>query len=147
HEKNVVVGDVQRQSDTQILVRGVDSSTSGTFRDIVTQQFTDWTMTPAAGEANGYLLTFKPSLLADLQRNTMDQSLETIKRRIDALGLTDPTVAVTGRGADGVLVELRGEGDAARAVAVIKAGGQVQYRFVMVEKAYPHAAAVLAAHG
>ena len=29
HEKNVVVGDVQRLSDTQILVRGVDPTTSG----------------------------------------------------------------------------------------------------------------------
>jgi preprotein translocase subunit SecD len=147
HEKNVVVGDVQRLSDTQILVRGVDPTTSGTFRDIVTQQFTDWTMAPAAGEANGYLLTFKPSALADLQRNTMDQSLETIKRRIDALGLTDPTVAFTGRGADEILVELPGEGDPARAMAVIKAGGQLEYRLVMDEQAYPSEAAALAAHG
>jgi preprotein translocase subunit SecD len=147
HEKNVVVSDVQRLSDTQILVRGVDPTTSGTFRDIVTQQFTDWTMAPAAGEANGYLLTFKPSVLADLQHNTMDQSLETITRRINALGLTEPTIAFTGRGADEILVELPGEGDPTRAKAVIQAGGQLELRLVMDEQAYPSEAAALAAHG
>lgn len=147
HEKNVVVGDVQRLSDTQILVRGVDLTTSGTFRDIVTQQFADWTMAPAAGEANGYLLTLKPSVVADLQHNTMDQALETITRRINGLGLTEPTIAFTGRADNEILVELPGEGDPTRAKGVIQAGGQLELRLVEDDQAYQSEAAALAAHG
>jgi len=147
HEKNVIVGDIQRLSDTQILVRDVNPITSGSFRDVVTQQFTDWALAPAAGQANGYLLTMKPSVLTDLQRTTMDQSKETIERRINALGLTEPTVAFTGRGEDEILVELPGEGDPSRAKSVIQAGGQLELRLVADEQPYPSEAAALAAHG
>ena len=103
---------MQRLSDTQILVRGVDPTTSGTFRDIVTQQFTDWALAPAAGEANGYLLTMKPSVIADLQANTMDQSLETITRRINAPRSHRADDCIyRPRSTDEILVELPGEGD------------------------------------
>src|ERR1700689_827332 len=118
HAKGVTTGEISRVDDTHFLVRNVDPATSGTFRDIVTSQFTDWSMAPAAGEANGYLLSLKPSVLEDLQRNTMNQTLETIPRRINPLGLTEPTVVFTGRGADEILVELPGEGDPTRAKAV-----------------------------
>jgi preprotein translocase subunit SecD len=122
-EKNVSVGDVQRVSDTQILVPHVDPAISGTFRDIVSTQFPDWSMAPAAGQQDGYLLTMKSAVVADLERTAMDQSLETITRRINALGLTEPTIAFTGRGANEILVELPGEGDPTRAKEVIQAGG------------------------
>ncbi len=147
HEKNINVGDVQRVSDTQILVTNVDPATSGSFRDIVTTQFPDWSMAPAAGQPNGYLLTFKPAVVADLERTTMDQALETITRRINALGLTEPTIAFTGRGADEILVELPGEGDPTRAKEVIQAGGQLELNRVADEQTYPSEAAALAAHG
>lgn len=147
HEKNVNVGDVERVSDTQILVRNVDPATSGTFRDIVTTQFPDWTMAPAAGEPNAYLLTLKPSVIGDIQTNTMDQALETITRRINALGLTEPTIAFTGRADNEILVELPGEGDPTRAKQVIQAGGQLAFNRVADDQTYPSEAAALAAHG
>lgn len=147
HEKNVIIGDIQRLSDTQILVKDVSPITSGSFNDIVTQQFTDWSMAPAAGQPSGYLLTMKPSVLADLRRNIMDQSRDTIERRINGLGLTEPTVAFTGRGDNEILVELPGEGDPTRAKAVIQAGGQLELRLVVDEQPYPSEAAALAAHG
>jgi len=147
HEKNVGVGDVQRASDTQILVPNVDPATAGTFRDIVNAQFPDWSLAPAAGQQSGYLLTMKPTVVADLQRTTMDQAQETIKRRIDALGLTDPTVAPTGRGENEILVELPGEGDPTRAKEVIQAGGQLELNRVSDDQTYPSDAAALAAHG
>ena len=146
HEKNVTVGDIQRLSDTQILVRNVALATSGTFRDIVTQQFPDWNLSPAAGEPNGYLLTMKPSVLATLRTSTMDQSLETITRRINGLGLTEPTIAFTGRGDNEILVELPGEADPSHAKAVIQAGGQLELQRVADDQTYPSEAAALAAH-
>jgi preprotein translocase subunit SecD len=147
HEKNVIVGDVERVSNTQILVPNVDPATSGTFRDIVSAQFPEWSMAPAAGQQNGYLLAFKPAVVADLEHTTMDQAQETIKRRIDALGLTDPYVAPTGRGPDELLVELPGEGDPTRAKEVIQAGGQLELNRVADDQTYPSEAAARAAHG
>ncbi len=147
HDKNVLFGEIRRVDDTHILVRNIDPSTSGTFRDIATNQFIDWTMAPATGEQNGYLLTLKPSIVADIRRNTMDQSLDTITRRINALGLTEPTIAFTGRGDNEILVQLPGEADPTRAKSVIQATGQLGLNLVVDDTPYPSEAAALAAKG
>lgn len=147
HDKNVGVGEIRRVDDTHILVPNVAPATSGTFRDVVTSQFGDWNMTPAAGENNGYLLTMKPSAVSELTQQTMDQALETISRRINALGLTEPTIAFTGRGDNEILVQLPGEGDPTRAKAIIQAGGQLELQRVADPQEYPSQAEALAAHG
>jgi preprotein translocase subunit SecD len=146
-EKNVNVGDIRRLDDTHIQIDNVDPATSGTFRDIVTNQFSDWNISPAAGVVNGFLLTLKPSVIADLRRDTMDQALETITRRINALGLTEPTIAFTGRGDNEILVQLPGEGDPTRAKAVIQAGGQLSLNRVADDQTYPSEVAALGAKG
>jgi preprotein translocase subunit SecD len=147
HEKNIGFGEIRRVDDTHILVRNLDAATSGSFRDLVSTQFADWSMAPAAGEVNGYLLTMKPSVVADLRKQTMDQALETITRRINALGLTEPTIAFTGRGEDEILVQLPGEGDPTRAKSVIQAGGQLQLQRLADDQTYPSEAAALASRG
>jgi preprotein translocase subunit SecD len=147
HGKNIGVGEIRRVDDTHILVRNVEPATSAGFRDLVNSQFSEWSMAPAAGEMNGYLLTLKASILADLRRQTMDQALETITRRINALGLTEPTIAFTGRGEDEILVQLPGVGDPTRAKEVIRAGGQLELQRVADDQPYPSEAAALAAHG
>jgi preprotein translocase subunit SecD len=147
HQKNILFGEIRRVDDTHILVRNVDPTTSANFRDLVTTQFPDWTLSPAAGEVNGYLLTMKPSVVAELRKNTMDQALETITRRINALGLTEPTIAFTGRGDNEILVQLPGEGDPTRAKSVIQAGGQLELKRVADDQTYPSEASALAAHG
>jgi preprotein translocase subunit SecD len=146
-EKNVNVGDIRRLDDTHIQVNNVEPATSTLFRDIVTNQFADWNISPAAGAVNGYLLTLKPSVIADLRRDTMDQALETITRRINALGLTEPTIAFTGRGDNEILVQLPGEGDPTRAKAIIQAGGQLSLNRVADDQTYPSEAAALGAKG
>ncbi|MGB0035389.1 MAG: protein translocase subunit SecD [Candidatus Acidiferrales bacterium] len=147
HEKNIGFGEISRMSDTQIAVRNVDSASLSKFRDLVSSQFAEWASAPLAGEVNGFLLSMKPSVVADLRRETMDQSLETINRRINALGLTEPTVAFTGRGDNEILVQLPGEGDPTRAKSVIQAGGQLELKRVADEASYPSEAAALGAHG
>src|SRR6202789_4455814 len=146
-DKNVNVGEIRGLDDTHIEVDNVEPATSSTFRDVVTNQFADWNISPAAGAINGYLLTLKPSVIADLRRDTMDQALETITRRINALGLTEPTIAFTGRGDNEILVQLPGEGDPTRAKAVIQAGGQLSLNRVADDQTYPSEAAALAAKG
>jgi len=148
-QKNILTltGEIRRVDDTHVLVRNVDPNASSGFQDLINNQFTDWAVSPASGEINGYLLTMKPSVVADIHTNTMDQSLETITRRINALGLTEPTIAFTGRGADEILVELPGEGDPSRAKAVIQAGGQLQLQLLADQQTYPSEVAALAAHG
>ncbi len=62
-------------------------------------------------------------------------------------GLTEPTIAFTGRGDNEILVQLPGEGDPTRAKAVIQAGGQLELNRVADDQTYPSEAAALGAKG
>jgi len=147
-DKNIRYDEIRRVDDTHILVRNVDSAQAAAFRDFVQQQYGSlWDSAPAAGETSGYLLTLRPSAVAQIQENTMTQSLETIDRRINALGLTEPTIQRRGRNDNEILVQLPGEGDPTRAKAVIQAGGQLELRLVEDPRPYTSQPEGLTAHG
>jgi preprotein translocase subunit SecD len=146
HDKGINAGEIRRVSDTQILVANVPYAQVDGFHDLAQSEFPEWDVSPAAGQTNGYMLTLKPARIADIKQQTMEQSVETIRRRIDALGLTEPTIAPTGREDNEILVQLPGFGDPARAKAVIQAGGQLELRKV-VDGPFPSEAEALGAHG
>jgi len=146
--KNIHYDEVRRVDDTHILIRNLDPAQLSQFRDIYNAQFvTDWDMSAAAGELNGYTWTLKTSAIARIQESTMTQSLETIDRRINALGLTEPTVQLHGRKDNEILVQLPGEGDPTRAMSVIQAGGQLELRLVEDPVPYASQAEALSRHG
>src|SRR5260370_1842969 len=89
----------------------------------------------------------RASAVAAIKETTMQQSLETIERRINALGLTEAAIQSHGRNDNENLVQLPGEGDPSRAKAVIQAGGQLELRLVEDPSPYPSQTAALAAHG
>jgi preprotein translocase subunit SecD len=145
-DKNIKVGDIRRISDTQILVANVPFAQTAAFRDLIQSEFGEWDLAPAAGQTDGYMFSLKATRIAGIKQQTMDQSVETIRRRIDALGLTEPTIAPTGREENEILVQLPGFGDPARAKAVIQAGGQLELRKV-IDGPFPSEAEALASHG
>src|SRR5215475_7358408 len=146
--KNIRYEEVRRMDDTHIVVRNVPSDQLSQSRDIVNQQQYQgtWDLGTAPGQVNAFLLTLRPSAISAIQESTMSQSLETIERRINALGLTEPTIQPHGRvGRDNeILVQLPGEGDPAAARRVIQAGGQLQLQLVEDQQTYPSEAAALA---
>src|SRR5580692_8005835 len=84
--KSIRYDEVRRVDDTHVLVRNVPSDQLSIFRDLVSAQLGNtWDMSAAAGESSGYTLTMRPSRIAEIQEQTMTQSLETIERRINAL--------------------------------------------------------------
>ena len=147
-QKNIHYDEIHRVDDTHILVRNIDSAQASAFRDIIHVQFENaWDLTPAAGELNSYTLTLRPSAIATNQDSTMSQSVETIERRINALGLTEPTIQRHGRKDNEILVQLPGEGDPTRAKEVIQAGGQLALTLVEDPQTYASEAAYMAQHG
>ncbi|HUE42767.1 MAG TPA: protein translocase subunit SecD [Candidatus Sulfotelmatobacter sp.] len=147
--KNIRYEEVRRVDDTHILVRNVAPDQSSDFRDLVSQQLQNvWDLSSAAGDPNGYTLTLRANAVAQIRETTMTQSIETIERRINALGLTEPTIQQRGGANDNeILVQLPGEGDPSRAKAVIQAGGQLELKLVEDPTTYPSQVAALAAHG
>ncbi|HUN63246.1 MAG TPA: protein translocase subunit SecD [Candidatus Sulfotelmatobacter sp.] len=150
-EKNVHYDEVRRLDDEHFIVRGVPSEQFNQFRDVVHENNLEgnWTMGTAPGEANATLFTMRPTTKAAIEETTMSQTLETLDRRINALGLTEPTIQKHGRvGQDNeIMVQLPGEGDPAAAMRVIQAGGQLELKLVEDPQTYPSEAAALAAKG
>src|SRR3982074_284083 len=147
--KNIHYDELRRVDDTHILVRNIDPAQLSQFRDLISAQYANvWDLNPTAGDPSGYTLTLRPSAIAQIQETTMTQSLETIERRINALGLTEPTIQRRGgRNDNEILVQLPGEGDPTRARAVIQAGGQLELRLVEDVRTYSSQSEALAAHG
>src|SRR6267154_707271 len=146
-DKSIRYDEIRKLNDTQILVHNLAPEQAGSARNLIADQYPDWAISPAPGEASGYVLTMSPTRIAALQQQTMDQAEETIRRRIDALGLTEPLVAPYGQGENEIIVELPGEGDPNRAKSVIQAGGQLELHLVLDGTPYSSEAAAMAAHG
>jgi preprotein translocase subunit SecD len=126
---------LQDTNSIQLNIHGVDQTRTSAFRSMVNDKFPDWVLTPV--NASDYRMNLKPSALIDLKRNTVQQERETIERRVNALGLTEPTVQ--DRGAPEVqseiLVELPGVDDPARVKDLI--GTTAQLKIVEVKQEGP----------
>jgi preprotein translocase subunit SecD len=110
----------------QVNIHGVDQAKLQIFRNMVTEKFPDWVLTGV--NATDYRMNMKPSALLELKRNTVTQSLQTIEKRVNALGLTEPTVQAHGDpvSQSEILVELPGEGDPAHVKEIIGATAQLK---------------------
>jgi preprotein translocase subunit SecD len=146
-DKTIRYDEIRKLGDTQILIHNIATEQAGAARNVISDQFADWDISPAPGEASGYVVTMKQSRIVSIQQQTMDQAEETIRRRIDALGLTEPLVAPYGQGDNEIIVELPGEGDPNRAKSVIQAGGQLELHLVLDSTPYQSEVAAQAAHG
>lgn len=146
--KNINYDEVRRVDDTHILAHNLDTAHVSEFRDFINQQYgNEWDIAPAAGDPLGYTLTLRSNAIAQIQERTMTQSLETISRRINALGLTEPTIQIRGGATNNeILVQLPGEGDPSRAKAVIQDKGQLELTLVEDPVVYSSEADALSKH-
>jgi preprotein translocase subunit SecD len=122
-----------QETDTiQINIHGVDQAKTQQFRSLISEKYPDWTLTPI--NSTDYKMNMKPSALVDLKRNTVAQERDTIERRVNALGLTEPTVQDYGASdtQSEILVELPGVDDPARVKELI--GSAAQLKIVEVKE-------------
>lgn len=93
---------------------------------------TDWLPTfDAERTADGLQLQMKAQEVSALASNTVEQAIETIDNRVNALGVTEPLIARQGgtRG-DRILIQLPGVDDPVRVKDIIKTTAQLQFRLV-----------------
>lgn len=138
---------VAQTGDIQINIKGVDQSKTSPFRSMIADLSSDsWVLTPV--NATDYKLNMKPSAVNELKKDTVDQSIATIDRRVNALGLTEQTVQEHGDPTVDaeILVELPGVDDPAHVKDII---GQTAQLKIVQEKEGPFQSreAALAAKG
>src|SRR5207253_6999831 len=74
------------------------------------------------------LLKMKPASASAIERDTIDHSVETIRNRVDALGVTEPLIAP--ESGNRIVIQLPGVDDPARVKDIIKTTAQLQFRLV-----------------
>src|SRR5947199_3492859 len=63
-----------------------------------------------------------------IERDTIDRAVETIRNRVDALGVTEPIIAA--ESGNRIVIQLPGVDDPARVKDIIKTTAQLQFRLV-----------------
>ena len=97
--------------------------------------------------ANGtFTLTMKPNFQRDLEQHTVGQSIETIRDRVDSLGVSEPVIQEYNLGANQILVELPGISDLDRVKNIIQSTARLEIHPV-VGGPYPNDQAALQSVG
>jgi preprotein translocase subunit SecD len=109
-----------------ILVKGVPPENSSDLNSIIGDRLPDYSMT--SGPNNTYTVTMKPQDLADLKNRAVQQAIETIRNRVDSLGVIDPTIQQHGLGDYQILVQLPGIDDFARVKGIIQSTAMLEFR-------------------
>jgi preprotein translocase subunit SecD len=111
-------------SPTEFKVDGIQNDAA--FRDAAVDADTSFDRSSAAG---GYTYSMKPNIANQLRDGAVTQSLETIERRVNELGVAEPSISRYG-GQDQILVQLPGVTDVRRAKEIIRSTAQLKLTLV-----------------
>ena len=109
-----------------IRVAGVDPTQSSKVSSELSDRFGAEYDIASNSNDHSFTLTMKPSQLADLESRTLDQSIETIRDRVDRLGVSEPVIQRYGLGANEILVELPGVEDLDRIKDIIQSTSRLE---------------------
>ncbi|MGA8027208.1 MAG: protein translocase subunit SecD [Bryobacteraceae bacterium] len=128
-----------------IVVKGVPSSQAGTFRGVVSEQFSQYLLTPQ--NATDYRLAMRPTESLRLWQQVLAQSKNTIDKKINALGLSEATVQQRREDADSeLLVQLPDVDDPARVKQILQTAAVLEW-YEVKGGPYPSREAALAQNG
>ena len=102
------------QTDSQnnpdrITIKGVQPSSRNDLLSIVKDRLPEYDIT--GGAQDTWNLSMRPSNLSDMKNRAVNQAIETIRSRIDQLGVSEPTIEEHGLGQYQILVQLPGVDD------------------------------------
>ena len=113
-----------------IKITGIDSGKSSDVRNDLSDHYgAQYDIT--SGSDNSVTLTMKPTELTALEDKTVTQAIDTIRSRVDSLGVSEPVIAPYGLGEHQILVELPGVSDLGRVRDIIQSTSQLSVHEVV----------------
>jgi preprotein translocase subunit SecD len=130
HGRNLSYNDITKPDPVnhpeQIMVKGVPPEASGDLRSLVQDRLPEYNLTSLA--ENNWLLEMKPTVANELKNRAVTQAIETIRNRVDQLGVSEPTIQEHGLGQYQILVQLPGVDDPARVKQIIQSTAMLEIR-------------------
>src|SRR4051794_4257434 len=125
---NIPVSNIALEGPTKFRVEGIPPDRDAQFRQAADEiTATNYSRNPLAG--GSYEFTMKPLIERDLREQAVDQALQTIDRRVNELGVAEPSIARQPQG-DQILVQLPGVTDVARAKEIIRSTAILEFKLV-----------------
>ncbi len=109
--------DPQNNPD-HLVIKGVPPEARSDLRSIVQERLPEYDVTTGASDT--WNMAMKPSNLSELKSRAVTQAIETIRNRVDALGVSEPTIQEHGLGQYQILVQLPGVDDMTRVQEIMQ---------------------------
>jgi len=115
-----------QNSPDRIVIKGVQPASRSDLLSIVQERLGEFDIT--GGPENTWIMSMKPTRLAELKRKAVTQAIETIRNRIDALGVSEPTIQEHGLGDYQILVQLPGIDDPGRVKDIMQSTAMLEIK-------------------
>jgi preprotein translocase subunit SecD len=121
--------DPQNNPD-KVLLKGISPDGRKDLLDIVSERLPEYNL--SSGADNTWTLTMKPQMLSELKTRAVSQAIETIRNRIDQLGVSEPTIQEHGLGSQyQILVQLPGVDDPGRVKDIMQSTAMLEIKQVL----------------
>jgi preprotein translocase subunit SecD len=120
--------DPQNNPD-RVVLKGVPPDGRKDLLDIVSERLPEYNL--SSGADNTWTLAMKPQMLSDLKNKAVTQAIETIRNRIDSLGVSEPTIQEHGLGQYQILVQLPGVDDPGRVKDIMQSTAMLEIKQVL----------------
>jgi preprotein translocase subunit SecD len=129
-----------------IQVDGVSPANSSAVRSLLDQKYSNEYDITGINNDTGFTLSMKPLVEKSLDEKTVQQAIETIRDRVDALGVSEPVIQEYNLGANQILVELPGISNLDQIKEMIKSTARLEIHAV-IGGPFPDENAALASVG
>src|SRR5437867_4354343 len=113
----------------EIVLKGVPTESNADLRSIVSDRLPEYNLN--SGAENSWTLRMKPQTMAELKTRAVTQAIDTIRNRIDQLGVSEPIIQEHGLGQYQILVQLPGIDDPARVKEIMQSTAMLEIKQVL----------------
>jgi preprotein translocase subunit SecD len=127
--QGIIVGGTRVLSLTEFQIDGVPADKDAQFRQIFDLQYGD-AFNRESGVSGSYTARMKSNIEVQRRATAVEQSVQTIERRVNELGVSEPVVAPYGTAGNQIIVQLPGVTDLARAKEIIRNTAILELRLI-----------------
>jgi preprotein translocase subunit SecD len=109
-----------------IILRGTDPMQEQQVRELIEDFIGQWDISETG--AGSWRFKIPPRYREEIERGAVTGSLETLRNRVDALGVSEPVITEQGRDGDEILIQLPGVQDPERVKRLLKDPAKLEWK-------------------